>query len=40
MGSFKNAASGQSVPPLLAEGYLNSAAQLAERANVRSAGRL
>jgi hypothetical protein len=33
-GLFKNTASGQSVPPLLAEGYLNTAAQLAGRANV------
>jgi len=34
-GLFKNSASGQSVPPLLAEGYLNTAVQLAGRANVR-----
>jgi hypothetical protein len=34
-GLFKNTASLQTVPPLLAEGYLNAAAQLAERANVR-----
>ena len=40
VGLFKNTASGQSVPPLLAEGYLNTAAQLAGRANVRDAGRL
>jgi hypothetical protein len=33
-GLFNNAAS-QSVPPLLAEGYLNSAAQLAERVNIK-----
>jgi Protein of unknown function (DUF1592)/Protein of unknown function (DUF1588)/Protein of unknown function (DUF1595)/Protein of unknown function (DUF1587)/Protein of unknown function (DUF1585) len=35
-GFFRNTASGQSVPPLLAEGYLNTAAQLAGRANVRT----
>jgi hypothetical protein len=34
VGLFNNAA-GHSVPPLLAEGYLNSAVQLAERANIR-----
>jgi hypothetical protein len=34
VGLFKNTATGQSVPPLLAEGYLNSAAQLAQRVNV------
>jgi hypothetical protein len=34
IGLFKNTASVQSVPPLLAEGYLNSAAQLAGRVNV------
>jgi hypothetical protein len=34
VGLFNNAA-GHSVPPLLAEGYLNSAAQLAERANIK-----
>jgi hypothetical protein len=33
-GFFKNTATLQSVSPLLAEGYLNSAAQLAQRANV------
>ena len=35
VGLFKNTATVQSVPPLLAEGYLNSAAQLAERVNVK-----
>jgi hypothetical protein len=34
-GLFNNTAAVQSVPPLLAEGYLNAAAQLAERVNVR-----
>ena len=34
VGLFNNAA-GHSVPPLLAEGYLNSAAQLAERVNIQ-----
>jgi hypothetical protein len=33
-GLFNNTAAVQSVPPLLAEGYLNSAAQLAEAVNV------
>ena len=36
VGLFGNTGIVQSVPPLLAEGYLNSAAQLAERANVRT----
>jgi hypothetical protein len=35
IGLFKNTAVVQSVPPLLAEGYLNTATQLAQRANVR-----
>ncbi len=34
VGLFRNTATVQSVPPLLAEGYLNSAAQLAGRVNV------
>lgn len=34
VGLFKNTATLQSVPPLLAEGYINTAAQLAERVNV------
>jgi hypothetical protein len=35
VGLFNNAA-GHAVPPLLAEGYLNSAVQLAERVNIRT----
>jgi hypothetical protein len=35
-GLFNNTAAVQSVPPLLAEGYLNTAAQLAERADVKA----
>ena len=35
VGLFNNAA-GHSVPPLLAEGYLNSAVQLAERVNIKA----
>lgn len=35
-GLFKNTATVQTVPPLLAEGYLNSAATLAERVNIRT----
>jgi hypothetical protein len=34
VGLFRNTATVQTVPPLLAEGYLNAAAQLAERVNV------